>query len=138
MIRYAAIMLFFLVASCAPKTQYSWQDSRLPARDDASADISTCRDYAARQYQPGTPAGAPYLAEQRTPSDPLAPQPTGEWRPDRDPTRQTSIHSMPTHDIPVEYTGYPGELDYYPDYLDDIFEKCMQDKGWQYRPAKEE
>ena len=44
---------------------------------------------------------------------------------------------MPKHDVPVEYTGYPGELDYYPDYLDDIFEKCMQDKGWQYLPAKE-
>jgi hypothetical protein len=33
-----------------------------------------------------------------------------------------------------EYTGYPGELDYHPEYLDDILEKCMSDRGWEYRP----
>ena len=59
----------------------------------------------------------------------------GKWRPDRSPFPSTNINALPIHEVPVDYTGYPGELDYYPSYLDDILEKCMQDHGWSYLPV---
>lgn len=65
----------------------------------------------------------------------LAEQPYGEWRTDRSPNKTINKNALPIHDIPVDYTGYPGELDYAPHYLDDILEKCMNDRGWQYLPA---
>lgn len=138
MTRYPLILLIILAVGCAPTAHYTWQDTRTPAREDATFDLKICREYAAAQYKPGIPAGAPYLREQKTPLDPLNEPQSGEWRPDRDPTKSTSIQSQPVHDVPVEYTGYPGELDYYPDYLDDILEKCMKDKGWEYLPSPED
>ncbi len=131
-------LIIILTAGCSAPTIYTWQDTRTSAREDVSSDIKICQDYAARQYKPGVPAGEPYLKEQETPPDPTAEYKTGEWRPDRDPHRETNVRSTPIHDVPTEYTGYPGELDYYPDYLDDIFEKCMNDKGWEYKPKPEE
>ena len=47
----------------------------------------------------------------------------GIWRPDRNPTSRININSEPILDVPTEYTGYPGELDYHPEYLEDILEK---------------
>jgi hypothetical protein len=97
-------------------------------------DLEECRSYAARQYKPGTPTGEPYLRDSQTQDDFMAENKMGEWRPDRNPTATININSEPIHDVPTEYTGYPGELDYSPEYLDDILEKCMSDKGWEYRP----
>jgi len=51
------------------------------------------------------------------------------------PFRTTNVNAQPIHEIPVNYTGYPEELDYTPNYLDDILEKCMLDRGWDYQPA---
>jgi hypothetical protein len=138
MYKFTVFLCMFIVAGCSSPKVYTWQDTRNPARNDASNDTKVCQDYAARQYQPGMPTGEPYLEEQKTPSDLTAEYKTGEWRPDRDPGRATNIRSRPIHDVPTEYTGYPGELDYYPDYLDDIFAKCMNDKGWEYEPEPEE
>jgi hypothetical protein len=60
----------------------------------------------------------------------------GTWRPDRNPTATININSEPIHDVPVVYTCFPGELDYDPEYLDDILEKCMSDRDWEFRPEK--
>jgi len=79
--------------------------------------------------------GEPFLKDQGNKTDVMDNTTRGEWRPDRSPFPTTSINSLPVHEIPVEYTGYPGELDYYPSYLDDILEKCMQDRGWTYQPV---
>ena len=138
MLRCQFLLFFILVTSCAPHPPYTWQDTRAPARESAAVDMQACREFTSRQYQPGIPAGEPYLDEQKAPADPTAEYTTGEWRLDRDPLQQRSIDSLPTHDVNVEYTGYPGELDYHPDYLDDIFEKCMNDKGWEYKPRTED
>jgi len=80
--------------------------------------------------------GEPYLKEQENKTGITESSNHGEWRPDRSPFPTTNINAMPVHEIPVDYTGYPGELDYYPSYLDDILEKCMQDRGWAYQPVE--
>jgi len=130
-IKAAALILLF---GCSIPPQYTWQDTRQPAREDASADINECRSFAAKQYSPGVPAGEAYQkSSSHDLQDETGGQP-GEWRPDRTPFPVVNQNSQPVHDIPTDYTGYPGELDYYPHYLDDIFEKCMHDKGWSYRP----
>jgi hypothetical protein len=120
---------------CASPVQYSWQDIRQPPRDDATVDLEECRTYTAKQYKPGMPAGESYLRD--TGASPITDTGTrqGEWRPYRSPFPTTNVNSLPVHDVPVDYTGYPGELDYYPDYLDDIMEKCMFDRGWSYKPV---
>lgn len=136
-----AIILLVTVTflySCSAPVSYTWQDTRLPAREKATDDITFCKDYAARQYRPGIPAGEPYLKDQASDEMELYQNKQGEWRPDRSPFPVTNINAQPVHDIPVEYTGYPGELDYSPHYLDDIMEKCMRDRGWEYKPAIEE
>ena len=120
--------------SCAPQTSYTWQDMRETPREEASMDLEDCRTYAARQYKPGVPTGEPYLRDSHTQDAFMAENKTGVWRPDRNPTSTININSESIHDVPTEYTGYPGELDYYPEYLDDILEKCMSDRGWEYRP----
>ena len=123
-----------LLFGCTP-TQYAWQDTREPARENASADLETCRKFAAKQYQPGMPAGEEYLNytnEEMMDEDNAK---SGEWRPDRSPFKKVNVNALPVHDVPVDYTGYPGELDYHPHYLDDILEKCMHDKGWDYQPV---
>lgn len=126
------IIVVFLCASCTSLPQYTWQDTRTPAREDASLDLEECRDFASRQYRPGMPSGEEYLRTQEDDS-PLAETTTsGEWRPDRAPGQTISVHALPRHDVPAEYTGFPGELDYHPNYLDDILEKCMRDRGWEY------
>lgn len=137
MFRHLLVLIALLNISCSAYRPFTWQDTRLPVRDSADADIEKCRLYAAAQYKPGMPSGESYLEEQETPHDPLIQVNAGEWRPDRDPLQQTNTRSTPIHDIPVDYTGYPGELDYYPDYLSDIFEKCMNDKGWEYKVKPE-
>lgn len=134
-----ARLIFFLAAllmGCAPTSDYSWQDTREPPREDFGADLETCRSYAARQYQPGMPAGEPYLSEAERSARDLDEQLTGTWRPDRSPFPTMNLNHLPQHDIPVAYTGYPGELDYHPDYLDQILEKCMLDRGWRYLPGE--
>jgi hypothetical protein len=128
-----------LLLGCTTPSPYSWQDTRQPARDDATADLKRCQDYAARQYRPGIPMGEPYLKDQAgdqstSKTEGMDDNRHGEWRPDRSPFPTTNINAQPIHKVPVDYTGYPGELDYYPSYLDDILEKCMQDHGWRYLP----
>lgn len=130
---FASLGLF----GCVSQTTYTWQDVREPSRQEASMDLEECRAYAARQYKPGIPAGEPYLRENHAQEDFMAENKMGTWRPDRNPTSTININSMPTHDVPTEYTGYPGELDYDPEYLDAILEKCMSDKGWEFRPEPE-
>jgi len=120
---------------CAAPVPYAWQDTRQPVRDDVTVDLEQCRAYAARQYRPGVPMGEPFLKEQENKTDNTEGSSLGEWRPDRSPFPTTNSNTLPVHAIPVDYTGYPGELDYYPSYLDDILEKCMQDRGWSYQPV---
>ena len=134
MVKYLLLLTSIGLFSCASQTAYTWQDMRQPPREEASMDLEECRTYAARQYKPGTPAGEPYLRDSHTQDDFMAENKMGEWRPDRNPTATININSEPIHDVPTEYTGYPGALDYYPEYLDDILEKCMSDRGWEYRP----
>lgn len=129
------ILLFITIQlfGCTAPVPYAWQDTRQPARDDAAADLGECRTYAARQYRPGMPAGEPYLKNKPGEADETAEASQGQWRPDRSPFPVTNSNAQPVHEIPVDYTGYPGELDYYPGYLDAILEKCMHDRGWGYR-----
>ena len=129
--RFIMLTLLIINTSCAPSTQYTWHDTTGKDRDDAASDFKACRDFASQQYRPGMPAGEEYLRGTKNEVD-LYENPTGEWRPDRSPYKTVNIDAMPQHDVPVGYTGYPGELDYYPDYLDDLLEKCMQDRGWEY------
>ena len=127
------LIITTLMLSCTVSTPYSWQDTREPARDDATADLEKCRSYAAKQYRPGMPTGDPYLKGLPNRTEQMNEYKQGEWRPDRSPFQRTNINALPIHKVPVDYTGYPGELDYYPDYLDDILENCMNDKGWAYQ-----
>ena len=134
MFKYLLFLTSIGLFSCAAQTNYTWQDMREPPREEAGIDLEECRTYAARQYKPGTPAGETYLRENHIQDDPMAENKMGTWRPDRNPTETININSTPIHDVPTEYTGYPGQLDYHPEYLDDIMEKCMSDRGWEYRP----
>jgi hypothetical protein len=134
MIKFLLLLTSLGLFSCASQTAYTWQDMREPPREEASVDLEECQAYAARQYEPGTPAGEPYLRENHIQDDFMAENKRGTWRPDRNPTDTININSEPIHDVPAEYTGYPGELDYYPEYTDDILEKCMSDRGWKYQP----
>ncbi len=130
------LTLFFisaLLSACVSPAPYAWQDTRQPAREDAIADFEVCKAYAAKQYQPGTPAGEPYLNNQGNDTETSDNYKRKEWRPDRSPFPTTNVNAQSVHNIQVDYTGYPGELDYYPSYLDDILEKCMRDRGWAYR-----
>lgn len=134
------LLMIFIVsqcAACSSMPQYTWQDTRSPAREDVSEDLEACRNYASRQYRPGMPAGEEYLRPQKGDMPLTEATTTGEWRPDRSPDKTINVHALPKHNIPVGYTGYPGELDYYPDYLDDILEKCMRDRGWEYSETTE-
>lgn len=137
MLKYLLLLTAIGCLGCASQDSYTWQDMREPNRDDASLDLEECRAYTARQYKPGIPAGTPYLRDHYRQDDFMAENRHGVWRPDRNPTDRVNINSLPVHDIPTEYTGYPGELDYNPDYLDEILEKCMSDRGWEYRPEAE-
>ncbi len=118
--------------ACTAPVPYAWQDTRQPARDDATADLEECRTYTARQYRPGMPAGEPYLKDRADEGDNTKEDNPGQWRPDRSPFPTTNINAQPIHEVPVDYTGYPDELDYSPGYLDAILEKCMHDRGWEY------
>ena len=129
------IILALSLVGCAAPVQYAWQDRREPVRDSAQLDLEECRDYAARQYRAGMPNGEPYLRDMDIEVRSEKGYTSGEWRPDRSPDRIININEQPVHDVPVDYTGYPGELDYSPRYLDDILEKCMHDRGWDYLPV---
>ena len=133
--RVTLLIITTLLFGCATPVPYAWQDTRQPIRDDATIDLEECRIFAARQYQPGIPAGEPYLKNQTDQTGIIEEDRRGEWRPDRAPFPTINSNTLSTHDIPVDYTGYPGELDYHPNYLDDILEKCMQDRGWSYQPV---
>jgi hypothetical protein len=137
MLNLLLLFIALCLCSCGPQPTYSWQDARESSREDPSIDLEECREYAARQYKPGMPAGEAYLKEKATSGNELAEYAQGKWRPDRSPFNTTNLNSQPIHDIPTEHTGYPGELDYYPSYLDDILEKCMSDRGWAYWPMPE-
>lgn len=119
---------------CTATPPYGWLDTRVPAREDATADLEECRVYTAKQYRPGMPAGDPFLKDKSARTVAMDDYDQGTWRPDRSPFPITNINAQPIHNIPVDYTGYPGELDYYPNYLDEILEKCMSDRGWIYQP----
>lgn len=138
-----------LLLGCTAPAPYSWQDTRQPVREDATDDLEKCRSYASRQYQPGTPMGESYLKAQEVLKDQAGGQSAsktedmnndsnGQWRPDRSPFPRININDLPIHDVPIDYTGYPGQLDYYPSYLDDILEKCMLDHGWRYLPVTDD
>lgn len=132
-------LMFCTVAACTAPT-WSWQDLRTPPRSSADADLAACRSYAASQYRPGVPAGSPYLKDHPQ-SPPLeleaadVPPATGPWHADREPFPYTNRNGTSVHGVIVPYTGYPGELDYHPGFLDALVEKCMTDRGWGYRPA---
>ncbi len=130
-----SLFSLILLCSCISTTQYSWQSLHDPLRDDSTPDLEECRNYAAKQYSPGIPTGEPYLKEQPSPSEGIDEYTQGEWRPDRNPSPVVNLNTTSVHNVPTEYTGYPGELDYHPNYLDDILEKCMLDRGWEYKPV---
>ena len=132
------IIVVSLCAACSSFPQYSWQDTRSSTRDDATTDLEECREFASIQYKPGMPAGEEYLSTQGHDMPLSETNASGEWRPDRSPDQTVRVHALPKHDVPVEYTGFPGELDYYPNYLDDILEKCMRDRGWEYSEVNNE
>ena len=128
--------------ACAP-TDYQWQYRYEPAKGDYISDLEYCRSYAAKQYQPGVPKGSPYLKDdqgyphgnsQKSLDVEDGAKAPGEWRQDRDPWQQVNINERPVHDVPAEQTGYPGYLDYFPSYSDEILNKSMYDRGWVYRP----
>ena len=129
------LLIIILLHGCTPPAPYTWQDTRQPVRDDATADLEECLIYTARQYRPGIPAGEPYLKDQTNQGEESNEDSAGQWRPDRTPFPTTNINAQPIHDVPVDYTGYAGELDYSPGYLDAILEKCMHDRGWGYEPV---
>lgn len=134
--RCLALLLTTLqLVSCTATAPYVWQDTRQPPRADASIDLEACQAYAARQYRPGMPTGTPYLQDRQGLSDEAPEAAGGTWRPDREPFPTTNVNALPVHDVPVDYTGYPGYLDYSPGYLDAILEKCMRDRGWVYAVA---
>lgn len=132
------IVLSLILSSCISPSQYAWQDTRTPARASANQDLEYCKEYTAQQYKPGTPTGEPFLSEEEKNRLIDQERPLDEWRTDRTPFRTTSINQQPIHDVPTDYTGYPAELDYYPEYMDDILEKCMSNRGWEYLPVKPE
>jgi hypothetical protein len=80
-------------------------------------------------------------------NDPCCPRPfvdedrdnvtgTGIWHADREPFPYTNRNGESRHGVVVPYTGYPGELDYHPEYLDALVEKCMADRGWIFRQVE--
>jgi hypothetical protein len=129
-----------LLLGCSQPAAYVWHDTRQTLREDAGIDFEACRAYAGDQYRAGQPAGVTYLADRvRAKSDGngemiLEGTRTGEWRADRSPFRKTNIDEFDLYNVPTDYTGYPGEYDYYPDYIDEIVEECMSDRGWALRP----
>lgn len=132
-------LLLFAVTACTAQT-WTWQDLGTPSRPGPDADLAFCRSYASSQYVPGIPAGDPYLRDHPNPPEPGrepadAQAGTGTWHPDREPFPYTNRSGESLHGVTVPYTGYPGELDYHPGYLDALVEKCMADRGWVYRPA---
>lgn len=129
--------LYFIMAlifGCTAQP-YTWQDTRQPVREDPARDLEECQEYAGRQYRPGIPAGEAFLTTQERQAEERNHDGYGEWRPDRSPFPVMNNNSQPIHKVPVDYTGYPAELDYAPHYLDDILGKCMRDRGWSYQPA---
>jgi len=140
--RLRLMLLLLGTAGCAA-TPWSWQDVRTPPRENSEADLTACRSYASAQYSPGMPAGDPFLEDHPPLTPPLDQElpednpGTGTWHPDREPFPFTNRNQESLHGAVVPYTGYPGELDYHPDYLDALVEKCMADRGWAYRPAKQ-
>ena len=62
--RFAVVVFLILTTACAPHTQYAWQDATGLAREDATPDLETCRNFTARQYRAGVPAGETYLKKQ--------------------------------------------------------------------------
>lgn len=139
--RWWLLALTISLGGCAA-TPWSWQDTRTPVRADPAADLAACRSYASSQYAPGIPAGDPYQRYQPDSppdqQDPDNPPGTGTWHPDREPFPYTNRDRESLHGVVVPYTGYPGELDYHPEYLDALVEKCMADRGWAYRPLEPE
>ena len=132
------LIIMTLLSGCTGRVPYAWQDTHQPARDDATADLDECRTYSARQYSPGVPAGDPYLKKEVGEAIESTEDGYGQWRPDRSPFPVINVNAQPIHEVPVDYTGYPGELDYYPGYLDAILEKCMHEHGWEYKPVSSE
>jgi hypothetical protein len=135
-------LILIFISSCAP-TDYEWHYQREPVRFNYTEDLDFCRAFTAKQYQPGVPTGSPYIEDgQRYPVGPdqnlhledETSQNKGVWHADRNPDQQINLNRQSVHDVPKQYTGYPGYLDYYPRYSDDILEKCMRDRGWVYRP----
>ena len=138
---YLSGLILIVIFSCAP-TDYEWHYQREPTRHNYTDDLEYCRAFAAKQYQPGIPTGSPYLEDGQVYPDSSnqnlifkdqASQDKKVWHPDRDPDQLTNLNRQPVHAVPKRYTGYPGYLDYYPSYLDDILGKCMRDRGWVFR-----
>lgn len=138
MSRLWLMVMILGIVGCVP-TPWAWQDTRTPARSAPEADLAACRSYASSQYSPGLPAGDPYLKDFPAQSSgqgyPDNQPGAGVWHPDREPFPYTNRDRDSLHGVVVPYTGYPGELDYHPDYLDALVEKCMADRGWAYRPV---
>lgn len=135
-------LMFLLIgaAGCAT-TPWGWQDIRTPPRANSDADLAACRSYASAQYSPGIPAGDPFLDDHPPAVEldhemPGGEPGTGSWHPDREPFPYTNRNQESIHGVVVPYTGYPGDLDYHPEYLDALVEKCMADRGWAYRPIE--
>jgi hypothetical protein len=137
---YTVLLILLMGAAGCAATPWYWQDLGSPPRASAEADLADCRSYAATQYVPGIPAGDPYLKNhpQAPAFDQEAPdiEPgTGTWHPDREPFPYTNRSQETKQGVVVPYTGYPGYLDYHPEYLDALVDKCMTDRGWVFRPS---
>lgn len=136
------LLLLVLGATGCAARPWVWQDVRTPPRAGPEADLAACRSYASAQYSPGIPFGDPYLEDHphslSLDDEILDNEPgDGTWHSDREPFPYTNRNQEPIHGVVVPYTGYPGYLDYHPDYLDALVEKCMADRGWAFRPAAE-
>jgi hypothetical protein len=138
--RKLLILIFLLGSVGCSAPAWQWHDTQVPPRTDAESDLATCRSYAAAQYRPGVPTGDPYRQQQ--PADPSRldldpagnPPGTETWHADREPYPVTNIRQESIHGVVVPYTGYPGDLDYHPEFLDALVEKCMAERGWHYGP----
>lgn len=127
-------LLIILISGCAT-APWEWHDTSAAARISAGHDLAECRSYASSQYRPGIPSGDPFLEKEASLSgEDSGQKPAGGlWHTDREPFP----HARTTHNVVVPYTGYPGYLDHYAEYLDALVERCMTARNWRYGPQSE-
>jgi hypothetical protein len=133
--RHVIVGFMLLAVMGCGSSPWVWVDTRAPSRDSAEADLAACSSYASSQYRPGIPAGDPYRHTQNVVAASDNSTGPGTWHPDREPFPYTNRSQESIHNVVVPYTGYPGYLDYHPEFLDALVEKCMADRGWAFEPT---